>query len=62
MKLVILSWVVGLLGFALVVLGVALVHVPSACIVAGAAMVAYARLVDRAAAATSASLPPGRER
>lgn len=60
MKLGILSWVVGLVGFALVVLGVALVHVPSACIVAGGVMVAYARLMDRAAAAIAAA-PPGRE-
>ena len=60
MKLVILSWVVGLLGFALVVAGVALVHIPSAFIVAGIAMVAYARLADRAAAAIAAA-PPGGE-
>ena len=51
MKLGILSWVVGVLGFCLVVVGVALVHVPTACIVAGLSLLAYALLLDRAAAA-----------
>lgn len=52
MNLVVLSWVVGVLGFALVVIGVALMHVPTACIVAGMALVGYAYLADRAAAAS----------
>lgn len=51
MKLTVLSWLVGLLGFGLLVAGVALIHVPAACIVAGLCMVAYAYLLDRAAAA-----------
>ena len=50
MNLGILSWVVGVLGFCLVVVGVAMVHVPTACIVAGLCLLAYALLLDRAAA------------
>lgn len=46
-----LSWLLGLLGFVLLVIGVALIHVPTACIVAGVLLIAYAYLVDRAAAA-----------
>ncbi|WP_330114911.1 hypothetical protein SA496_01190 [Pseudomonas sp. JS3066] len=52
MKLVILSWLAGLLGFGLLVAGVAMVNVPAALIVAGAGLLAWARLADRAAAAT----------
>lgn len=55
MNLVILSLVLGLLGFALLVAGVALVHVPTALIVAGIALLAYAYLVDRAAAAKASA-------
>lgn len=51
MKLVILSWLSGLLGFGLLVGGVAMVHVPAACVVAGFGLMAWARLADRAAAA-----------
>ena len=54
MKLVILAWLAGLLGFALLVAGVALINVPAAFIVAGGCLLAYARLVDRAAAAQRA--------
>lgn len=50
-KLEVLSWFVGMLGFALVVTGVALFSVPLGCIVAGVLLLAYARLVDKAAAA-----------
>lgn len=50
MKLTILSWLAGLLGFALLVVGVALVHVPTACMVAGTGLLAWAWLADRAAA------------
>lgn len=50
MKLGVLSYIVGLLGFCLVVLGVALIHVPAACIIAGLALLGYAWLMDRAAA------------
>lgn len=46
-----LSLLLGLLGFVLLVVGVALIHPPTACIVAGVLLVGYAYLVDRAAAA-----------
>ncbi|QDH65227.1 hypothetical protein [Pseudomonas azotoformans] len=51
MKLVILSWLSGLLGFGLLVGGVAMMHVPAACVVAGVGLMAWSRLADRAAAA-----------
>ncbi|SED26737.1 hypothetical protein FIV41_13550 [Pseudomonas marginalis] len=51
MKLVILSWLSGLLGFGLLVGGVAMMHVPAACVVAGVGLIAWSRLADRAAAA-----------
>lgn len=51
MKLVILSWLSGLLGFCLLVGGVAMVYVPAACVVAGVGLMAWSRLADRAAAA-----------
>ncbi|MBY0455250.1 MAG: hypothetical protein K2Q11_10280 [Burkholderiaceae bacterium] len=53
-KLEILSWIVGLLGFALVVTGVALFSIPLGCIIAGILLLAYARLADKAAAAMPA--------
>lgn len=53
MKLVILSWLSGLLGFGLLVGGVAMVHVPTACVVAGVGLMAWSWLADRAAAATN---------
>ncbi|MDF3842680.1 hypothetical protein P3W55_13270 [Pseudomonas citronellolis] len=54
MKLAILAWLAGLLGFALLVAGVALVYLPAAFIVAGLCLLAWARLADRAAAAQQA--------
>lgn len=53
-KLEMLSWIVGLLGFALVVTGVALFSAPLGCIIAGVLLLAYARLADKAAAAMPA--------
>ncbi len=50
MKLVILSWLAGLLGLGLLVAGVAMLHVPAAFIVAGGGLLAWARLADKAAA------------
>lgn len=52
MKLVVLSWLTGLLGFALLVAGVALIHIPAAFIVAGTGLLAWARLADKAHAAS----------
>ncbi|MGY8589384.1 hypothetical protein QRO08_16685 [Paracidovorax citrulli] len=54
MNLRTLSWLFGLVGFVVLIVGVALIHVPAACIVAGLALLAYARLLDRAAAALAA--------
>lgn len=54
MKLVVLSWLCGLLGFALLVAGVALMHVPAALVVAGAGLLSWARLADKAYAASQA--------
>ena len=51
MKLVIVSWLAGLLGFCLLIGGVAMVHVPAACVVAGVGLMAWSWLADRAAAA-----------
>lgn len=52
MKLVILAWLAGVLGFGLLVAGVALIYPPAAFIVAGLCLLAWARLADKAAAAT----------
>ena len=54
MKLLILAWLAGLLGFGLLVAGVALIHVPAALIVAGTGLLAWARLADKAHAASQA--------
>jgi hypothetical protein len=51
MTLTILAWVSGLLGFALLVTGVAMINVPTAYIVAGTGLIAWSWLADRAAAA-----------
>ncbi|MDD1978997.1 hypothetical protein [Pseudomonas tussilaginis] len=51
MKLDILSWLAGLLGFGLLIAGVAMIHVPAAFMVAGVSLLAWARLADQAAAA-----------
>lgn len=53
MKLVILSGLAGLLGFGLLVAGVAMLHVPAAFMVAGVGLLAWARLADKAAAAAA---------
>lgn len=54
MNLRTLSWLLGLIGFTVLIVGVALISVPAACIVAGLALLAYALLLDRAAAALAA--------
>ncbi len=55
MKLDILSWLAGLLGFGLLVAGVAMIHIPAALMVAGVSLLAWARLADRASAAQKAN-------
>lgn len=50
MNLKTMSWLCGLLGFALLIAGLAQWSVPLACVVAGLVLVAYAYLLDRAAA------------
>lgn len=54
MNLRTLSWLFGLVGFVVLIVGVALIYVPAAYIVAGLALLGYARLLDRAAAALAA--------
>jgi hypothetical protein len=51
------AWVAGLLGFALLVAGVALVSVPAGLIVAGVLLLFWAFLADRAAALSAQSAP-----
>lgn len=48
--LLLLSWLAGLLGFGLLVAGVAQLNVPAAYMVAGSGLLAWSRLADRAAA------------
>lgn len=55
MKLLIASWLAGLLGFGLLVAGVAMLNMPAAFIVAGLGLLAWARLADKAAAALAGS-------
>lgn len=50
-SLELLAWVAGLLGFALLVAGVAMLNVPSAFIVSGIGLLLWANLADKAAAA-----------
>lgn len=45
------SWLAGLVGFGLLVAGVAQLNVPAAFIVAGLGLLAWSLLADRAAAA-----------
>ncbi|MDD2005629.1 hypothetical protein [Pseudomonas putida] len=48
MRLDILSWVAGLLGFALLVAGVWQIYQPAAFIVAGVGLLVWAKLADQA--------------
>lgn len=52
--LVVLSLVCGLVGFGLVVLGLWLVHQPTAMVVAGVSLLAYGWRVDRAVSSLAA--------
>lgn len=49
-SLELVAWVAGLLGFGLVVAGVAMLNVPVAFIVAGVGLLMWSYLADRAAA------------
>lgn len=49
----ILSWLAGLVGFGLLVAGVAQLNVPAAFIVAGLCLLAWSRMADQAVAAAS---------
>lgn len=51
------AWVAGVLGFALLIAGVALVSVPAGLIVAGVLLLFWAYLADRAAAHIALSAP-----
>lgn len=50
MRLELLSWLAGVLGFALLVAGVWMVYRPAAFIVAGVGLLLWAKLADQAAA------------
>lgn len=50
MRLDILSWVAGLLGFALLVAGMWQIYQPAAFIVAGVGLLVWAKLADQASA------------
>lgn len=49
-SIAIAAWVAGLVGFALLVVGVALINVPAGLIVAGVLLLLWAFLADMAAA------------
>lgn len=57
-KLEVLAWLVGLLGFGLLVAGVMLVSVPAGLIVAGLLLMFWSWLADRAAAQPQARHGP----
>ncbi|WDH24099.1 hypothetical protein [Pseudomonas chlororaphis] len=54
MKLVYLAWLAGLLGFGLLVAGVAMLNVPAGFIVAGGGLLGWSFLADKAAAVLNA--------
>ncbi|AWY39429.1 hypothetical protein DKY63_05725 [Pseudomonas putida] len=58
MKLALLAWLAGLLGFGLLVAGVAMINAPAAYIVAGLGLLAWSFLADRASAALKAQSKP----
>ncbi|MCS3467405.1 hypothetical protein M2401_001126 [Pseudomonas sp. JUb42] len=53
------AWLVGALGFGLLIGGVALIHVPTACITAGICLLGWAFLADRASARLQHRPKPG---
>lgn len=44
------AWLAGVVGFGLLIAGVALIHVPAAFIIAGFGLIGWAWLADKAAA------------
>lgn len=44
------AWLSGGLGFGLLIGGIALMHIPAACITAGLCLLGWASLADRASA------------
>ncbi|MCX5508374.1 hypothetical protein [Pseudomonas sp. BJa3] len=44
------AWIAGLVGFALLVAGIAQIHVPAAFMAAGLGLIGWAWLADKAAA------------
>lgn len=58
MKLAIVAWLAGLLGFGLLVGGVLLINIPAGLIVAGLGLLAWSYLADRAAAAMKSQSKP----
>lgn len=52
------AWVAGLLGFALLVIGVALISLPVGLIVAGVLLLMWAFLADLAAARAARAVQP----
>ncbi|MFG0631435.1 hypothetical protein [Pseudomonas sp. xss_2] len=44
------AWIAGLVGFALLIGGIALIHVPAALMAAGLGLIGWAWLADKAAA------------
>ncbi|GAB5100506.1 hypothetical protein YK56LOC_62230 [Caballeronia sp. HLA56] len=51
------GWVAGLLGFSLLVTGIALISVPAGMIAAGVLLLVWAFLADRAAARLALATP-----
>lgn len=52
-----LTWVIGLSGFAVLIAGIAMIHIPSAMIAAGTGMLGWAWLADKAVASHRARQP-----
>ena len=53
------SWLAGLFGFALLIVGVALIHLPAAFITAGLGLLGWAYIADKAAATMGRKPTPG---
>ena len=53
------AWLAGLLGFGLLITGIALIHVPAAFIAAGFGLLGWAYLADKAAATLDRKVSQG---